>query len=108
MKTDEQALTEWVNDEIAIKAVNKTWCFTRAQTEELVRQFLRRQDILISKFQGDVPMHVYGFFPVNTLREFFGLFDKGGTITAQEFARCETVADIGVVLSYVRNSGVSK
>lgn len=105
MKTDEQALTDWVNDEIRIKAVNKNWCFTRAQVEEFVHYFLRRQDILIKKFQGDVPMHIYDFFPVNTLRDFFELFDKGGTITPQEFARCEDVRDIGLTLSAVRNIG---
>lgn len=105
MKTDEQALTEWVNDEIMIKSVNKNWCFTRAQVIRLVDTFLRRRDILIEKFDGLVPLHTYEFFPVNTLRDFFELLDQGGTITPQEFASCTNLTDFNKILSIVRKVG---
>lgn len=108
MKTDEQALTEWVADEITIKSVNKNWCFTRAQAIRLVDTFLRRRDILIEQFDGLVPLHVYDFFPVNTLRDFFKLLDQGGTITPQEFASCENLKDFNKMLGIVRNIGGQK
>lgn len=108
MKNDEQALTEWVADAITFHSCRKDWCFTRANAIRLIDTFLRRRDILIEKFDGLVPLHVYDVFPVNTLRDFFKLLDQGGTITPQEFARCENIKDFGLVLSSVRNIVESK
>ena len=108
MKTDEQALTEWVADEIPIKSVNKNWCFTRAQVVRFVDTFHRRRDILIEQFDGLAPLHVYDFFPVNTLRDLYKLLDQGGTITPQEFASCENLTDFHKMLSIVRNTGGKK
>lgn len=105
MKNDDQTLTEWVADAITFHSCRKDWCFTRAHVVRLIDTFRRRRDILIEQFNGLVPLHVYDVFPVNTLRDFYKLFDQGGTITPQEFARCENINDIERVLCSVRNIG---
>lgn len=110
MKSPERVLTEWVDNNVLISSYGTLFHFRRDELETLVRNLRDRQENLLFRAEARTdkqcysyqPFKIYHFMPVKTIRVVIESLQAGVPLTAQDFARFETVDELANYLDAER------